>query len=251
MKQILFYVSLFTVVFLFGCKKSNNETSSGNCRMQQSAGSMNNVYCFYNENSRISKMRFISPPSDTSWENYFYENDHVAYMIRLYKGTQGDTISYTYKSGKYTEVNQYGFTLKYVYDNFNRLIKIERHEDSVVSSYSDYLYDSMGNCTKCSQYSWTGTSYIWDQLTDFEFGNNKNPYSSIGLPPLNSMGPEIGMYNSPNNITKMRTQYPQTGKLVFVYTYSIFNANRYPLTFSIGDSLNHIMSNETMEYVCP
>lgn len=223
--------------------------------MQQSSGALDKVYCFYNDSHKIVKMRFIDPPTDTGWENYYYENGHIAYMIRLYKGTQGDTIQYTYNSGKYIEVNEYGHILKYIYNDMDQLIKIERHEGSKVTDYSDYFYDMKGNCIKCIQYTehnYSDSIYIQILITDFEFGDQQNPYSSIGLPPLNSMGSEIGQYLSPNNITKMRTNFiTDSLKLVFVYHYSSFNESGYPLLFSITDSLNNLMSNENIEYVCP
>ena len=125
MKKVLCLVSLFSIVFFSGCKKTTNgELSTGTCRMQESSGAFNKVYCFYDDNRKIVKMRFIDPPTDTEWENYYYENGHVAYMIRLYKGTKGDTIVYSYNSGKYVEVYEYGYTQKYIYNDMGQLIKI-------------------------------------------------------------------------------------------------------------------------------
>jgi hypothetical protein len=255
MKKVLCFVTLFAIILFYGCKKTNNETVTGNCRMQQSSGSLNKMYCFYAGNHTILKMQFIDPPSDTGWENYYYENGHIAYMVRLYKGTQGDTIYYTYNSGKYIEVDEYGYKLKYIYNGMNQLFKIERHEGSKVTDYSNYFYDVNGNCIRCNQYAehnYSDSIYILTIVTDFEFGGQKNPYSSIGLPPLNSIGSEVGQYLSPNNITKIRTQFVTDSlKLVLVYHYSTFNDNGYPLLFSITDSLNNLMSNESIEYLCP
>jgi hypothetical protein len=251
MKKMIFLIVLLFTFCTYSCKKSTSEQSTGPCRLLQSSGSLNEVFCYYDDHHNISKMMFISPPNDTGWENYYYNNGHVVYMIRLYKGTKGDTIFYTFNSGKYTEVNQYGYMQKYYYDNSGLLIKIERYDSTKVTDYSDFIYDSRGNCIKCTEYTRTDSAFEWSAIEEFEFGNSRNPYSSIGLPPLNSMTGVVGQYLSPNNITKWRYQYPQTSKLVLVYKYSSFNNNGYPVSFSIGDSLNHVLSNETIEYVCP
>ena len=255
MKKVLCPIILFSIILFTGCKKTNNEISFGNCRMQQSSGSINKLDCFYDDQHNILKIRFIDLPSDTSWENYYYENGHVVYKIRLYKGTQGDTIHYIFNSGKYIEVDQYGHIHKYIYNNLGQLIKIERHEGSKVTDYSDYFYDMNGNCIKCTEYTeqnYSDSIYIPMIMTDFEFGAQKNPYSSIGLPPLNSMGSEVGQYLSPNNITKIRTHFiTDSINFVFLYKYSSFNDNGYPLSFSITDTLNHVASIENIQYICP
>jgi hypothetical protein len=251
MKWNCVIVMLLIGIVISGCKKTTETTPAGDCRMVRSSGTMNGMVCFYDDNHRISKMMYVSSPNDTSWENYYYDNGHVAYMVRLYKGTLGDTIYYTYDAGKYTRVDQYGFMQKYLYDNAGRLVRIERYDSTVVESYTDYIYDSRGNCIKCVRYYMSGSNPVEEERVEFEFGSNRNPYSSIGLPPLNSMGPEIGQYLSPDNITRIRMKYPQTVSLVLVYTYGAFNNNGYPLNFTIGDSLSHLMSNEVMEYECP
>jgi hypothetical protein len=254
MKNIFIFLPLISLVFFFSaCKKTNTDSPSGlNCRMLELTGPLYESHCFYDDHHKIVKMRFIDSPADTSWENYYYENGHVVYMIRLFQGTSGDTIYYTYNSGKYVEVNEYGFKLKFIYNDSGQLIKVERYEGSKVTDYSDYEYNQGGNCIRCIDYTWSGSEFAQEQITDLEFGNQKNPYSSIGLPPLNSTGWPTAMYLSPNNITKYRIQYTsQLMKLVLVYHYSSYNENGYPLAYSITDSLNHMISNENIQYICP
>lgn len=248
-RSVVIYVCL--VALSFSCSKSNSDQLSISCRMLNSSGSLNKLFCTYDDDHNILKMMYISPPNDTSCENYHYTNGHVAYMIRIYQGTLGDTIFYTYDSGKYVEVYQYGNKQKYYYDNSGLLVKIERYDGASISTSSDLTYDSRGNCIRFIKYFKSGGGSIWEEIADFEYGDKRNPYSSIGLPPLNSIGPEVGQYLSPNNLIKMRIQFPQTSKQVFVYQYSVFNENGYPTSFSMGDSLNHIISNETIEYICP
>jgi hypothetical protein len=207
---------------------------------------------YYDENDRISKIRFISSPADTSWENYYYENGHVIYLIRLYKGTAGDTITYTYDSGRYTECFSYGKTLKYIYDGQNRLIKIEAWKDLKLDDYAEYQYDVNGNCSRYTGYTRSGTGFELSREVSLEFGTNKNFYYSIGMPPLNSMNETIPMTISPNNFTKITTIYPSSAySLVLLYNYSQFNDRGYPTNYSITDSLNHVLEVGSMEYVCP
>ena len=100
-------ISLWLAFFLISCNKSTNpDPITSGCRMNNSSGTLNELFCTYDENHNIIKVMYISPPNDTSWENYHYSGDHVAYMVRIFQGTLGDTIFYTYKSGKYVEVFQ-------------------------------------------------------------------------------------------------------------------------------------------------
>lgn len=245
-------ISLCLAFCLISCSKTTNpDPISSGCRMDNSSGTLNELFCTYDEYHNIIKVMYISPPNDTSWENYHYSGDHVAFLVRIYQGTLGDTIFYTYNSGKYVEVFQYGNKQKYYYDNSGLLVKIERYDGASVKTSADLFYDSRGNCIRFVKYFISGSSSIWEQIVDFEYGEKKSQYSSIGLPPLNSIGPEVGQYLSRNNLTRMRIQFPQGSKHVFVYQYNAFNDNGYPTSFSMGDSLNHIISNETIEYFCP
>jgi len=253
MKKISYFVILISIFFFSACKKTTKESSGGlTCRMLQSSNSIQNRFFFYDDNRNIIKVLFVDAAADTEQDNYYYVNGHVAYMIRLYQGTLGDTISYTYNSGKYVEVNQYGFKLKYLYNGAGQIVKIENYEGSKLSDYSDYSYDIHGNCTRCIDYSWSDSTYFPYKITDFEFGDQKNQYPSIGLPPLNSMGAMTAWFFSPNNITRMRMQsLGQSNKVVFVYHYSSFNENGYPLEISTTDSLNNVFTIEYIQYICP
>lgn len=245
-------ISLWVAFFLISCNKSTNpDPITSGCRMNNSSGTLYELFCTYDENHNIIKMMYISPTNDTSCENYHYSGDHVAYMVRIFPGTLGDTIFYTYNSGKYVEVFQYGNKQKYYYDNSGLLVKIERYDGDSIKTSADLSYDSRGNCIRFVKYFISQSSSVWEEIVDFEYGEKKSQYSSIGLPPLNSIGPEVGQYLSPNNLIKMRIQFPQASKHVIVYQYNEFNDNGYPTSFSMGDSLNHIISNETIEYFCP
>lgn len=253
MKKIFISVTLILLVFFSACKKTNKESSSEqNCRMSQSTSSIQNIFFYYDDNRNIIKALFVEANADTEQDNYYYDNGHVAYMIRLYKGTLGDTISYTYNSGKYVEVDQYGVKLKYNYNDSGQIIRIERYEANKVTDYSNYSYDKNGNCKRCIDYSWTDSTYIPYTITDFEFGDQRNQHTSIGFPPLNSMGATTAEFFDPNNITRMRIQsIGQPYKSVLVYHYSTFNENGYPLVVSTTDSLNNIFTIENIQYICP
>lgn len=244
-------ICLCFALFSLSCSKSESDQISTSYRMLNSSGTLNKLFCAYDENHNVLNMMYISPPNDTSWEVYHYTDGHVAYMVRKYQGTLGDTITYIFSSGKYVEVIQYGNRQKYYYDDSGLLVKIERYDGSSIITSAELLYDSRRNCNKFIKYQVSGSTSTWEEIVDFEFGEKRSPYSSIGLPPLNSIGPEVGLYLSPNNLIKMRIQYPQATKLVFVYQYNAFNDQGYPTSFSMGDSLNHIISNETMNYICP
>lgn len=246
----LLFIACLTL-YAISCSKSSSEQITGSCRMLSSSGSLNKAFYTYDENHKILYAMYIDPPNDTSWEKYHYIDGHVTFMIRIYRGTLGDTIFYTYDSGKYVEVYQHGNKQKYYYDNSGLLVKIERYDGASITTSSDLIYDSRGNCIRYIKYYKSGSTSTWEEIADFEYGDKRSPYSSIGLPPLNSIGPEVGQYLSPNNLTKMRIQFPQTNKHVFVYQYNAFNENGYPTSFSMGDSLNHIISNESIEYICP
>ena len=253
MKKTFCFVILISIFYFSACKKTNNGSTGGlNCRMLQSFSSIQNRFFYYDDNRNIIKVLFVDAAADTEQDNYYYVNGHVAYMIRLYRGTLGDTISYTYNSGKYVEVDQYGGKLKYIYNNSGQIVKIENYEGSKLSDYSDYSYDIHGNCTRCTDYTWSDSTYFPYTITDFEFGDQKNQYPSMGLPPLNSMGAITAWFFGPNNITRMRTQsIGQSYKFVLVYHYSSFNENGYPLEISTTDSLNNIFTIENIQYVCP
>jgi hypothetical protein len=252
MKNITLLGIGLIILFAYSCKKSSdNSTGSGNCRMVKSTGSLSISIYFYDESKRFQKMMHVDAPNDTSWEDYYYQNDHVIYMIRIYPGTFGDTIFYTYNNGKYTEVDQYGFKQKYYYDNSNQLKKIEKYSNSNMVSYATFTFSPEGDCLQYLKYVVNGSNSILDETVDMEYGTFRNPYSSLGLPPLNSMGPEVGLYLSKHNLTRMRTHFSDQNTSVLVYTYTSFNDNGYPPSFSIGDSLNHIISVENIEYNCP
>lgn len=253
MNKLSALLLLISVMGILGCTKTSDGTHPEyNCRMTQLSGSMGKFIYYYDENRNILKVLNISPPADTGWENYHYENGHVVYMIRIYQGTLGDTINYTYDSGRYVEVNEYGYKLKYYYDEKSQLVKIEQVENSIVTNYTDYQYDNKGNCTRCLEYYRSGSAFEMDQVTDFEFGTQKNPFFSIGKPPLNGDDMTVGMYLSRNNITKYRVQYiSQSMKLAFVYHYSIYTGNGYPLQYALTDSLNNLISSDTLSYACP
>ena len=253
MKKIFISVTLILLVFFSACKKTNKEVSSGqNCRMLQSTSAIHNIFFYYDDHRNIIKALFVESNADTEQDNYYYDNGHVAYMIRLYKGTLGDTISYIYTFGRYIEVDQYGVKLKYIYNDPGQIIRIERYEGNKVTDYSDYSYDKNGNCTRCIDYSWTDSTYMPYTITDFEFGDQRNQNTSTGFPPLNSMGATTAEYFGPNNITRMRIQsIGQSYKFVFVYHYSSFNENGYPLVVSTTDSLNNVFNIENIQYVCP
>lgn len=252
-KYILAGVAILTLFLVPACKKTNTAPPAVSCRMmQQTSAYSGNTLCYYDDHQRILKFRYVTQPADTSWEIYHYDNGHVDYMVRLFKGTDGDTIYYTFSSGRYVEVTQYGSTLVYLYNTSGKLVKIEQHEGSVITDYSVYRYNTLGNCFQCVQYALYDTTYLPIQVTDLEFGNLRNPYSSMGLPPLNSHGPEIGLYLSPNNITKMRTQDTgQVAKMVFLYHYTSSNENGYPTAYSITDSLSNPISENNISYICP
>jgi hypothetical protein len=255
MKNQLRLIILVAAVFFFSCKKNNTDTTdpiSGNCRMVKLSDSLGRINFYYDANNRISQIMSMSSPVDTSWENYYYENGHVVFMIRLYRGTHGDTIKYTYESGKYTECLSYGSTLKYFYNGLNQLIKIESWKDLKMDEYAEYQYDMNGNCIKCTSYTKNGTAYELNHEATLVFGTGKNFYYSIGMPPLNSMNETIPMTVSPNNFTKITSKYPPSAySLVLLYNYSGFNDQGYPTNFSMSDSLQHIFDAGTIEYVCP
>jgi hypothetical protein len=157
----------------------------------------------------------------------------------------------TFDAGKYIEVKINGSTAeKFIYNNSDQLIKIEEYEDSKVSHFSDFLYDSNGNCIISTHYNLTGSNYILEQIVEFEYGNYKNPYYSLGLPPLFSEGWLFGIFMSYNNITKIRDQIEEYHGTWF-YHYSSFNENGYPLTVTMTDSLNNLIGTENIEYICP
>jgi hypothetical protein len=251
MKKIIFIILMLVLHVFYSCKKSATENNVQSCRMVSSIGNMQNSFYYYNENKSISKIMFINPPDDTSWQNYYYENGHVSYMIRLYKGTLGDTILYTYNSGKYTEINEYGFTLKYYYDNSGYLSKIEKYENHNLSGYSKYTFNSNGDCIKFLQYYVNGANTQLDGIVDFEYGNTRSPYSSTGMPPINSQEPSVGQYLSTHMLIKMRYTWPGQEKIVLLYTSGTLNNNGYPKSITISDSLINVISTNNFEYSCP
>ena len=252
-KYILAVVALLSLFMVVACKKTNTAPPATSCRMMtQISAYSGNTQCYYDDYQRILKLRYVTQPADTSWDIYHYDNGHVDYLVRLYKGTDGDTIYYTFTSGRYVEVTQYASRLVYLYNTSGKLVKIEHYEGSKITDYSAYLYNLLGNCILCTQFALYDTTYLPIQVTDLEFGDLRNPYSSMGLPPLNSHGPEIGVYLSPNNITKIRTQFTgQPAKMVFLYHYTASNENGYPTTYSITDSLNYPILENNISYICP
>jgi len=252
MKKRIFFICLAIASLTFSCKKSTSEQSSGSCRELRSTSSMTDDFFYYDASGNISKIMFINLPSDTSWQNYYYKNGHLVYMIRLYKGTKGDTVFYTYNSGNYVEVNESGFMLKYYYDQSNLLAKIERYDSGKLTAYSDYYFDPRGNCRNCDQYERTGSGFGFKQIDFIEYGDFKNPDHSIGLPPLNDYSALTGEYLSPNNVVKWTMITSYSDSIVMYYHYKSFNNNGYPLSYKVGDSTgNQIISNETLEYLCP
>jgi hypothetical protein len=249
------FIILIVTVLFFSCSKddsSNNDPSPGTCRMIRLYDSLGETDFFYDADNRISRIRSIYSPSDSSWENYYYDNGHVSHVIISYKGFPGDTIYCTYESGKYTECFSYGDTLKYKYDASNHLTRIESWRDLKMDGYTDYQYDSRGNCTAYQRYSRYGTGYGLSQEGSLEFGTNKNFYYSIGIPPLNSLNEAIPMTVSPNNFIKVTTKFPSSvNSIVVLYTYSGFNDHGYPTNFSMSDSSHHMYDFGTIDYVCP
>jgi hypothetical protein len=256
MKKLNFILLVLIIIVMFSCKKSDNQSSSQsseNCKLLKSLSSYTNYTCYYNEDNTISKSMFVASPGDTVWDYYYYESGHVNYMIRLMQGEQADTATYVYSAGKYTEVHQYGSVYKFSYDSRGNMIKLSIDTGTQYYDYCDFNYDAKGNCIKFSKYYWSGTAYFLAEITEFEYGTNKNPYYSIGLPPLNSMNYVTGQYQSLNNITKIKDHiYDYTVmNFVYVYNYSSFNENAYPLNVTTSDSLGHPLSYENLSYKCP
>jgi YD repeat-containing protein len=252
MNKIFLITALISALFFSACKKSNN-TSTGlqKCRMLQSLSATDNEYFFYDNNSNLVKALYISG-SDTEQDNYHYENGHVAYYIRLFKGTLGDTIKYTYESGRYTWVDEYGFRIKYTYNSAGQIIKIEDINGVQHLNYSEYAYNLQGNCIRCTDYSWSGSAYMATAITDFEFGDQKNQFQTMGYPPQNGGGQTTAWFFSPNNITKIRIHnLDDPFKVVILYQYNSFNENGYPLQILLSDTLGHNLSTQNLQYLCP
>jgi hypothetical protein len=215
--------------------------------------SSSNFSCNYNDDNTISTVMFVPSPGDTAWDHYYYENGHVSYMIRLMQGAKADTATYFWSGGKYTEGHQYGSVYKYSYDNGGNLIKLSINTDPQHNDYCDFTYDDKGNCIAFNKYYYSDSSYFLAESTVLEYGDHKNPYSSIGLPPPNSMSYVTGQYRSNNNIIKITDHIIGNPVMtfVFVYSYSTFNDNGYPLYVTTSDTLGHPLSYETLNYKCP
>jgi len=167
-------------------------------------------------------------------------------------GYRYDTVWYSWDSGRYTGCTENGVVYKIIYDNLNRVSRVEEYQNSVKMAYSEYTWDANNNCTMCINYALSGPSFVANLRTEFTFGTNKNFYYSLGMPPVNSLGMGIGLFGSVNNITLVRFVYPlqSTSSLVH-FNYSSFNSYGYPLRCVLTDSLNHLQSNVVMGYACP
>lgn len=256
MKRILFPVVLIVFCFVVSCKKNNDNSTGytpGNCRMTEESSGIVHATYFYDQDNRIIKKRYISSPHDTSWENYTYENGHVIYMIRLFKGTKGDTIVYIYKDDKYVEVDQYGSVLKYLYNTSGQLVRIESYTNSKMTDYSEFDYDQNSNCIRCTEYYKSDSAFYQSTITELEYGDRKNIYYSLGCPPSNSEHGTTAQFLSPNNIVKYRNRFLSNHMTItWIYNYTSFNEHGYPLTFTMNDTItNSILNMETISYVCP
>ncbi len=256
MKKILGLIVLAGFTAFFSCKKSDNSSNDnpnpgGSCRMTyyQDTSQVNNY--FYDASNRIIRAEFIYPPSDTSWNTYYYDADHVSYMTTW--GTfHYDTVRYTWDSGKYTGFTENGVVYKILYNSLNQINSVEEYQNSIKMAYSEYTWDANNNCISCINYSLSGQSFVANLRTEFTFGTNKNFYHLLGIPPVNSLGMGIGLFGSVNNITRVRFVYPlQNVSSVVLFNYSLFNSNGYPLRCVLTDSLNHIQSSLVMGYACP
>lgn len=255
MKKATGVLLLIAAMSYFSCSKDSSDPEnnpSGNCRMIRMVNSLGVFDLSYDQNNMITSLRTVTPEGDSSWENYYYENGHVVYMIRIYRGTAGDTIRYTYESGIYTQCESYGTTLKYFYDGSGNIIKMEEWKNQAMEDYSEYVYDGNGNCVSFSMMTKTDSGYSVYQQGTLEFGTKKNMYISIGIPPLNSAGETIALTRSRNNMTKVSISYMNYPiSYAINYSYSNFNEQGFPLDFTLSASDSTILDSGTIQYACP
>jgi hypothetical protein len=256
MKKLLCLILVAGIFGFASCKKKDNSSDNppnpkGTCRMisYQDSTQINNFY--YNAAGRISSIEFIYSSSDTGRNNYYYDNDHVAYMTSS-QGWRIDTVRYTWDSGRYTGFTEYGVVYKILYNNLNQIIRIEEYQDSVKMAYSEYTWDSNNNCTLSTDYALSGSQFVANHKSEITFGTNRNFYYSVGMPPVNSLGVGLAMFFSPNNLIKVKFTYPLQGSsTTLVFYYTSFNSYGYPLRYNLTDTLNHYINSASMSYACP